>query len=84
MLYDTRICVNCALYHVNGDTTSLDDLEASRMIVGIDEHVGPEFHVLVGEPVGFLMSPCGSCGSNLGGERYYAVLMPINDNLANH
>jgi hypothetical protein len=69
-IIDIEICVDCAVWHANGDFGDLegDDLSAVIVPKGLDDG----WIVSVGEPVGFSWSSCDCCDRALGGDRFSA------------
>lgn len=69
---ELRICVDCLLYLES--EPELEPERVAEICAGLERCGGS---VVTGEPEGFSWSPCGLCGSTLGGERYSAaVLVP--------
>jgi protein-tyrosine phosphatase len=69
---DLYICVDCAMFHANGETpVGLDLDEAVAWIESLDD----SGHWVVGDEAGFSRSACHSCGSHLGGDRYQAAIL---------
>jgi hypothetical protein len=63
------ICVDCAMVHANADSSGIESEERlSEVMRGLERF--PVLAVL--EPEGFSWSPCGACGSVLGGDRFRA------------
>lgn len=63
-LVDVTMCVDCAMWHANGDTSGMS-AETEQRVTGAD----PGGWVIVGEPDGFSWRACDLCGTTLGGDR---------------
>jgi len=69
--HNMKICVDCAMLHANNDLTGIDSPEReAEVLAGLNDYP----FVIVGEHDGFHWSPCDTCGSRLGGDRFTAVL----------
>lgn len=63
------ICGDCAMFHANGDLSGIDDADR------IAEIEACNVPVFVGDDVvDFSWSPCGACGTRLGGTRFAALI----------
>lgn len=76
---DCSICVDCAMFHANADTTGIEDEVRVAEVTGVTEH----FIVASGDDddnyTAFSWRRCDACGSTLGGARYRAYL-EVEDN----
>jgi hypothetical protein len=61
-----EVCVDCAMWHANGDTSGIDDPEHEARVRLVTQHV------IIGEPVGFSWRRCEACGDSRGGDRFDA------------
>jgi len=75
---DIRICVDCACYHANGDTTGIESAEREAEVIAA-RMLAPGEHIAVGDSDGFSWSSCDACGSDLGGDRFSATLFSEDD-----
>lgn len=67
-----RICIDCAMFHANGETPlDLDEDATAEWINSLDD----SGIWVVGEDDGFGMSPCDCCRSPLGGDRFTASIL---------
>lgn len=63
---DCEICVDCAMWHANGDASMIDDPQRFEAVTWERR----QFYV--GEAAGFSWQRCDACGSTLGGDRFEA------------
>jgi hypothetical protein len=72
---EVDICADCLLWWANGDLSGIEDPDRIFVVMtaaGIDEG----YDVVPGETEGFFSkSPCDSCQSPLGGQRYTATMV---------
>lgn len=65
-----RICIDCAIAHVNGDFTGMDEATEARVRAGMDR---TGYLVVDTDSFDeFSWSRCDGCLSTLGGSRYDA------------
>ena len=62
------ICVDCAMFHANGDLPDMAGDERIAEITSSDPFV-------VGDHYGFSWSKCDACGSRSGGDRFEASVI---------
>lgn len=90
---EISICTDCMMWHANGDTEGLDDVEIITASPGDGWIVSPG-HLHTVEQCGqdvydgtadcpydegsFSMSPCDACKRPLGGDRYPASMFRID------
>lgn len=61
-----EICLDCAMWHANGDTSGIDDAEREAVVRAVSGLW------VVGEPSGFAFHRCESCHDYRGGDRFHA------------
>ncbi len=70
-IIEIHICTDCAMWHANGDLTMIEDIDRVAEIKACNAPV-----IVDPEEDGdhFSFTPCGACGSRLGGSRTRAWL----------
>lgn len=78
--FDIEVCVDCASWIANGDTTGIGDPEREAE-VRASARIPEGHHVALTCSDecegGFSWSPCGACGSRLGGDRHPAATWAV-------
>lgn len=71
-IVDLSICVDCAVWTANADDSGIED--AAEFRARFAEHSAGLWHISVeaDEGTAFSWTPCDTCGSHLGGDRYEA------------
>ena len=71
--WTASICVDCAIWHANGDDSGFDEETAERVrkAVGIADNET----VVVGDEDGFSWQSCDACNDTRGGDRFTATVL---------
>jgi len=64
-----EVCVDCAMWHANGDTSGIDDPEREARVRRMRDVI------VIGEPCGFSSSSCDACRDSRGGDRFEASFL---------
>ena len=67
-----EICVDCAMFHANNDTSGMDEDTFTRVVQG-----ATGYRIVVGGDAGFSWQWCDACDSPLGGDRCNAVFLVV-------